>query len=314
MSTLIDALRRKFNTPKDALRALGLDAALIEEKEKVVMAKMTPMALLGAGALDNYLRPRLAQDEQVKVLPFFHGVTSKNFAAKIPGIASGIKVATKGKLAEDADVEDISAVLEAVAELKPEIAQTMEASEADGELDDATEPMPEEDDEPPEMMAKVREFLKGCLKPEDLAKFDEMVGAAPEDVKEPEEVVEDDALTPEEKEKKMPVTKAAMDAAIAAAVSSTTARQVAIRDAEKAIRPYVGELTVACDSADAVYRTALEMLNVPKVKDIHPSAYPTILGMQKKRGVNTPAPRIAADTAGKSLTDFIPGISSIQRM
>ena len=120
------------------------------------------------------------------------------------------------------------------------------------------------------------------------------------------------------KDEKMPVTRAAMDAAIQAAVSATTNRQVAIRDAEKAIRPYVGELSVACDSADAVYRTALEMLNVPKVKDIHPSAYPTILGMQKKRGAANAAnqPRLAVDSSGggKSFADFLPNTSTIQRM
>lgn len=313
----------------------------IDFKEKTVSkkTKLSPMVLMATGALDTYLRPRLAQDTELKVLPFLLGVTSKNFASKIPSIVSGLKVAAKGKLAQDADLEDVGEVLEAIADLKPEIAQAMEAGEGEMEEDDEDEDddTMQEDDDPPEMMAKVREFLKDRLKPDDMAKFDEMVGNAPE-VKEPESVEEDEKKwamdfkkrmgrdeSDEERDERMkkmaenkPVTKAAMDASIEAAIEVTNKKHVAIRDAEKAVRPYVGELSIACDSADMVYRTALDMLGVSKVKDIHPSAYPHILSMQKKKGTNGSSAsvgRMAADAAGsKSFSEFLPGTANIQRM
>ena len=72
-----------------------------------------------------------------------------------------------------------------------------------------------------------------------------------------------------------------MDAAIAKAVADTEATVTArvtrsqreIRDAERKVRPYVGELAIACDSAEAVYRAALTALGLgDKIKDVHASA------------------------------------------
>ena len=87
-------------------------------------------------------------------------------------------------------------------------------------------------------------------------------------------------------------TKAAHDAAVAT--------QRAIREAENAVRPYVGNIAMAHDSAEAVYRTALSTLGV-KVDGVHPSALKTILELQPVPGARPKqsAP-VAMDSAGST--------------
>lgn len=75
------------------------------------------------------------------------------------------------------------------------------------------------------------------------------------------------------------------------------ARFKAIRQAENDVRPIVGEL-VAMDSAEAVYRAALDHLGVDH-KGVHHTALATLVKMAKdsKDNETTRAPRIASDAA-----------------
>ena len=81
------------------------------------------------------------------------------------------------------------------------------------------------------------------------------------------------------------VTKTAMDSAVSAAAEKARRDAVAdfkaIRIAEAAVLPLIGPIapTAAFDSADAVYRHALEKLGVPDAKTVHASALPTLLRM-----------------------------------
>jgi len=117
------------------------------------------------------------------------------------------------------------------------------------------------------------------------------------------------------------VTKPAMDAAIAAAVKSATEAanrvQREIRDAERAVRPYVGDLAMAHDSAEGVYRTALKTLGV-KVDGVHPSAFPVILSLQPKAGEKQPkavSSRVAMDSSSmKSFHEMFPDAARIRTM
>jgi hypothetical protein len=89
------------------------------------------------------------------------------------------------------------------------------------------------------------------------------------------------------KDAEPPVTKAAMDAAVKAATKLATDQaikmQQEIQTAVREVRPYVGELEIAFDSAESVYRKAFEVMEV-NVEGVHPSAFKTILGMQQKAG------------------------------
>jgi uncharacterized protein len=84
------------------------------------------------------------------------------------------------------------------------------------------------------------------------------------------------------------VTQDAMNAAIKAATAANTKNilqtQREVREAEKFIRPWVGDIAIACDSANDVFKAALTALNVEGVDKIHPSAYRTILELHPKPG------------------------------
>jgi hypothetical protein len=94
------------------------------------------------------------------------------------------------------------------------------------------------------------------------------------------------AAADEEDEKAKKDDKAAMDAAIKSAVSSTEKatiqRMNAIRQAEKEVQPLIGDV-VAQDSAEAVYKLALDHAKVD-LTGVHPSAYGAMVRMLPKPG------------------------------
>ncbi|UPQ70544.1 DUF2213 domain-containing protein [Kluyvera ascorbata] len=99
------------------------------------------------------------------------------------------------------------------------------------------------------------------------------------------------------------VSKTAMDSAIRLATDSATKRAAEnfrkIREAELVVRPLIGDV-VAMDSADDVYRTALEQSGVD-IKGVHPSAFPALVQMAISQKQNS-RPVIAQDST--SISDF----------
>jgi hypothetical protein len=92
-----------------------------------------------------------------------------------------------------------------------------------------------------------------------------------------------------------PVTKVAMDAAIKKAIEDTTTRLNARDEAKRFVRPWVGDIAVAMDSAAEVYKLALEQCG-EDVSDIHPSAYKALLSRIPRPGEQASRP-IAMDRA-----------------
>ena len=142
--------------------------------------------------------------------------------------------------------------------------------------------------------AFVKQFLasKG-LKPEDIAEFEaglaKLAGGGEEAPGKPVPPAKDrlpakPGLDEENQENDDMVTKPAMDAALAATARATEQRvlkaQRELREAERAVRPYVGELSMACDSDEQVLRAALKILKVEGADTIHASALLPVLKMQ----------------------------------
>lgn len=104
------------------------------------------------------------------------------------------------------------------------------------------------------------------------------------------------------------VTVDQMNTAIAATAKKITANARAAMEAREFVRPYVGDLPMALDSAEAVYRSAAKALNIEDAETIHASALKTIiktcarpagaevLGMDG--GTRANELQIAADAAG----------------
>ncbi|MGG1954372.1 DUF2213 domain-containing protein [Enterobacter cloacae] len=109
------------------------------------------------------------------------------------------------------------------------------------------------------------------------------------------------ACDSEDDEEDDKVSKTAMDSAIRLAADSATRRAAEnfrkVREAEQAVRPLIGDV-VAMDSADDVYRTALEQAGVD-IEGVHPSAFPKMVKMAIEQQ-NNKRPVIAQDSASHS--------------
>ncbi|RVT95243.1 DUF2213 domain-containing protein [Rhodovarius crocodyli] len=121
----------------------------------------------------------------------------------------------------------------------------------------------------------------------------------------------------EEEEKREQAMDAAINARVKAGLSAEIAairaEQSAIREAERAVRPYVGEIAVAMDSAAEVYKFALDKLNVEVGADVPAAAYPHILKAQPVPGAFQPRKPLAMDAAGaKGLAERIPGVNRLK--
>lgn len=121
-----------------------------------------------------------------------------------------------------------------------------------------------------------------------------------------------------EKEKEGMVSKGAMDAAIEKAKTDTAAAvlksQRELQEALREVRPIVGEIHLALDSAEAVYKHVLEARKVD-IDGVPASAYRAMVKMIPRESTPRPAPAVAMDAAAS--TDFakqFPGAAAIQVM
>lgn len=291
----------------------GADVIVGDSKlETPIMPKAlkSRKALLVSGAVRAYLVPKLAADAKIDTNSLVVGITAKNFKDRKAQLVAGITRATKGKLAQDATLDDIVELVDALEDV------------TDGEIDDDAiteavasdpEPMDEDDaaavDADGDKISKLLEFLKGKLSDEDMAAATELVGAASDDP------------APEGKSDEPPAAdgggkpmKTGMDAKAFAA--DVNRRVAAIRTAEREVRPLVGEITVAMDSAAEVYKFALDAAKV-ETKGVHPSAFGTLVAMavSAKAASSRREPTMALDAAaGASFREQFPNAREPKRI
>lgn len=302
----------------------GPDVVVGDSKETLKMKSLTVHGVMAASLIGRMLLPRLAQDAKLSVSPACLGLDAKNFKENRPKIVEAVKKSINGKLkkgfAMDATIGDVNNLLD---KLEGQAGKLDDPDTADEMMTEANAavPMVEEatDDDP---MAKVKEMLAAAgVDPAIIAKIDEIVGGAaaagatddpppfPGMPKKGGATDED----PEEKKKKEEEAEKAMDAKIKSAVDGVRKSERELRDAERAVRPYVGELHIACDSAQAVYEAAFKALGV-SIKDVHPSAYPTILGYQKKIGDRTRKDPVLATDKASDVKPFSEAFPSATRI
>jgi uncharacterized protein len=119
---------------------------------------------------------------------------------------------------------------------------------------------------------------------------------------------DDDDDDDDEPDKKEAKDKKAMDAAIATATSRVIARMNAAVEAREIVRPIVGTVALALDSADAIYKFALDAHKID-IKGVDPSAYKAMVKMLPKPGQD-PRP-MAQDMWPESLHSRFPGLARI---
>jgi hypothetical protein len=272
--------------------------ASFKNNQEITMVKnhASRQALLASGALSVYLRPKMAQDQKIDLRPVLAGVNGKNWATSKPKIKTALDRALKGKLAADADISDIIDMLDQL--------EDMSDSEVDAAAEDE-KPEDQRDGESDEDYAerKKAEALKSAAKDKKGAKDKEP--DMPEAGKAPV------------------VTKAAMDAAIASAVAKASrdaeanavTRMNAIAKAKEDVRPHVGAISGAMDSASAVYKLALDGAQVDLI-GVPEAAYEAMVRMLPPPGETkaTPKVRLAADAAStKAYVERFPNANRLVR-
>ena len=203
-----------------------------------------------------YLRPLLAQDGTI---PQLRAIVRGN--KKPAFIAMDAKSVFKDA---PVDVEALTRVLQ------------LACDEAEEDQDDKAE---DEDETAEEKAAREKK------------EKDDADAKKAEDADEDED--EDDAKAKAKEDDKKAndaAIKLASDAARAGALSEFRA----IRQAEQDVQPLVGAV-VAMDSAEAVYRFALDSVGVEN-KGVHASALPALISMVKERQNTKPA-RVAMDAS-----------------
>lgn len=260
---------------------------------------LSQKAAVAKGVLLGALRPILANDAKVDLNEILSGVTQANFKDKKASIFETITKATVGKLIKDANLNSVSLAMDQLVDLD--------------EPDVAVDEFPEK--KPDDKKAKDKK-AKDCAEDKDDDDDDKEKKKDKAEDEEDEEDVKKMKKAEDGKDEEDKVSKKAMDSAITMAVDNAVKgernRQKAVRVAYDAVKPYVGELAVAYDSADEVYKAALKALGYDKVDTIHPSAYPSLLKHTPMPGSRKKSVILANDSAsGKSLKDYFPGAEKI---
>lgn len=263
----------------------GPDVVVGDSTKELKMGKIkiSQKAMMARGALAAFIQPLLAKDAKLPALtPLLLGLNSKNFAAKKPALVLALDKAIKPVLAKDASAAGLSTLLDSLEKAPVQ-------DDADP-MDDISLDAPEDPQDPgvvkvdkPDPMKAMMAFLQGKLSPEDMAQLEQLCGGAsgaqddPPPFKDKPEV--GGKLVGDEGEEDM-IDKPAMDAAIEKARKDTLAEAAKtnreIREAERAVRPYVGEVTKAFDSAGDVYKSVLEALKVD-ITGVDAKSYPAML-------------------------------------
>ena len=200
-SPLIEALRKKFGSPGQALKALGLDEALLADVstngKEVTMSKivLTRKAAMLGGALTAYLTPKLAKGKTLALDEALKNVTTKNFKAERPRIVGAILAAD-----DSIDVKDLGKILDLVesseieegADIEPNSGLPLTAEELEKK---------KAGDKKARDEAKSN-FLKEKLSAEDKAAWDKMCGDEEETPEEKEEAKDAESEKKEEEKAK----------------------------------------------------------------------------------------------------------------
>jgi hypothetical protein len=324
-ATIGAELRKKYRTPREAIRALGLDERLLDVRlayDGARPMKPTRLEYLTLTRTAAAINPLLAMDAKVDYGPIFKGLNTSNFKARKPTLLSDVRKAIKGKtIAKDASVEHLANLLDSLEHVKEPKSldesvsapqhKAMEAA-AHGQ---STLGIPKdvgkefaEADKGKTFGDMVRDWAAGKdwstgLSEDDFENLEKMHGdSMPENAldeseeererkerekKEAEDKKAKDEAEAKEREEKGKekgamdtknfVTVDAMEKTVKAAVATERRNAREAAEAREFVRPYVGELPIALDSAEGIYRAAAKALNVEDADQIHASALKTII-------------------------------------
>jgi hypothetical protein len=278
-----------------------------------VKPRTSHRATLALGAITGFVSPRLAADAKLDatgITAILKDTTAKNWLQRKPRLATALSTALgKVKLANDAKPEpdEIHRLLD-----------SLDAIVGDEEMDDGAEDETETEEERAERMEDRAEDRKHGLdaaadedpeteeeKKKRMEARDRKVRRANDarrklghdESEEEKKKREDDDRVMRAKDKRPGMDRGAMDAAIKKAVKDTEDRVIArlngIAQAKADVLPYVADFTGAADSAEEIYRFALDQAGVAHdgIREI--AALKAMVGLLPKPG----DPALAVDHA-----------------
>lgn len=395
MGKLKDELRKKYRSPREALKALGLDEKLLDVRrlafDGAKHMKPTVLKSLAVRFTARAVNPLLmAMDSKGKAItvdyaPLFKGLNTKNLKQRKPVIMDGLKKALKGKtIAKDASIEHVAEMLDHLEHVtEPKSLDELASGSQHRAMEAAAHGhsnlgIPahvgkefEHADKGKTFRDALPDWLKGKGMSDDdvkhvmdgLTSDDEMPDNAldeGENVEIEVEEAEDDEIEQEEAEDgeieqeegedeieqeegedakhakdrkhgkdskhakdrkrgamdgKQPITQDQLDKALK--VQATTLRKNAQEAAEARafVRPYVGEVSMALDSAEQIHRAAAEAMGIEDADKVHASALKTFIktvGSNKTSNANDGDGGLALDgAAAKSFDERFPDAKRI---
>jgi hypothetical protein len=103
MSALTEAMRKKFGSPKEAIKALGLDESLLALDSAEAVKMPTQFASTAALLAGTAIRPLLKPKAKIDLMPVFKDLTAEGFDAD--EFKGALDAALKGKLAKGSDLK-----------------------------------------------------------------------------------------------------------------------------------------------------------------------------------------------------------------
>lgn len=272
----------------------GPSVMVHDSKESKMQPLASRKALLVKGALAGYLLPKLTPGASLAMDAALADVTRANWTSQKPNVIDAITKLATPKLATDANLDDLHKFIDRL--------DNQEDGEAeDDEIDGMDEDDDDKDDKKDEKKAddkKARDMKAKDKKAKDAKACDE------DDEDEDKEEEKKEARDRRAKDKKAKDAKA-MDAAI----DSLRADMRAAAEAREIVRPYVGQVSLALDSAPEIYGVALKHFKIA-TDGVPPEAFKAMVQMLPKPGSQRPA--IAMDAANDGGLDaMFPQLSRI---
>jgi hypothetical protein len=285
--------------------------------------KITKLGHTVKGALGAYIRPRLAADAAFKpgeLDQLLKEVPVASFKEQIPLITKSVKTTFKDRFAADSKLDDLEEMLEELQEGDDpddlEEGEDKKAKDKKGGATDEDDMGEDAEENPGEKLMKMLGTYD--IPDDDLETLNGLISsmskAGGKDKKAKDEK-KDSKMKDEKKDgkkddkndapmKEVPVTKPAMDAAIKLAsdtAAKETRKQLAeLYDAAAKVKPYVGDINVlAFDSASSIFKMALDAHEV-ETKDVHPSAYSSLLQLIDAKTTRASSPALATDAASQA--------------
>ena len=302
-------------------------------------------ALMVKGALAAYLQPKLLPGTVLALDSALGSVNRLNWQKERPQVLAAVTALARPKLAKDASIDDMATWLMAfdAAEEEDDEVEAMdaeeEAEEAEARKEEEKRKASAEDrrrgardrraardakraardkaakdaKEAADCAAEdaklkaARDWRKGG---KDRKALDKILGHKASDEEFSEWAKEEENESEHKGDSKAKDAKA-MDAAIGTAIREERARNIAATEAREIVRPLVGSVSLALDSAEAIYRVALNAAKVD-TSGVDPSAFKAMVQMIPKPGAGVRTLALDSAAAG-GLESKFPAIGRINQ-